>query len=91
MKKTEKKVTKKVVAAQKAVLVKPNVAYTCDEARGFLGLSKGSSLVPSKYGMRVHEGKVSGRDVIAYLESGSCRKAKVGRRYASGTVTVVAR
>lgn len=84
-----KKVQKKV--ADKSVLVKPTMAYTRAEVGAFLGLSKGSSVCPSKYGMKVTKGKISGADVIAYLESGSCRKAKVGRRYASGTITVVAR
>ncbi len=85
-----KKSAKKVVA-QKSVLVKPAMAYTRAQVGEFLGLAAGSSVCPSKYGMAVRDGKIQGRDVIAYLESGSCRKARIGRKYASGTVTVVAR
>ncbi len=85
-----KKSAKKVVA-QKSVLVKPAMAYTHDEVRSLLGLGAKTSVCPSKNGMTVRDGKIQGRDVIAYLESGSCRKARVGRKYASGTVTVVAR
>lgn len=76
---------------QKSVLVKPAMEYTRAQVGAFLGLSKGSSVCPSKYGMSVRKGKIQGQDVISYLESGSCRKARVGRKYASGTVTVVAR
>ena len=85
-----KKSVKKVVAS-KSVLVKPTMAYTRAEVGAFLGLSKGSYVCPSKYGMKVVKGKIAGKDVISYLESGSCRKARVGRKYASGTVTVIAR
>lgn len=83
MKKTNKKMT------AKAILVKPTKQYTKDEVRSILGLSKGSNLSPSKYAGMGGRGKVAGSAVIAYLES--ARKVKVGRRYASGTVTVVAR
>lgn len=83
MKKTNKKMT------TKAILVKPTKQYTKDEVRSILGLSKGSNLSPSKYAGMGGRGKVAGSAVIAYLES--ARKVKVGRRYASGTVTVVAR
>lgn len=79
------------VVAQKSVLVKPTMEYTRAQVGEFLGLSKGSYVCPSKYGMSVRKGKIQGRDVISYLESGSCRKARIGRKYASGTVTVVAR
>lgn len=73
----------------KSVLVKPHTMYTKDEVRSFLGLGEGSSLSPKYYpGMGGH-GKVPGTAVIAYLERS--RKMKIGRRYASGTVTVVAR
>ena len=85
-----KKSVKKVVAS-KSVLVKPTMAYTRAEVGAFLGLSKGSYVCPSKYGMKVVKGKIAGKDVISYLESGSCRKARIGRKYASGTVTVIAR
>ena len=91
-KKTQmKKSTNKVVDAKKSVLVKPTMAYTRSQVAEFLGLSAGSSVCPSKYGMSVRKGKIQGRDVIAYLESGSCRKFKIGRKYASGSVSVVAR
>ena len=91
-KKQMKKSTKKVVvAAKKSVLVKPAMAYTRSQVAEFLGLAAGSSVCPSKYGMSVRKGKIQGRDVIAYLESGSCRKFKIGRKYASGSVSVVAR
>ena len=86
-----KKSTKKVVVAKKSVIVKPAMAYTRSQVAEFLGLSAGSSVCPSKYGMSVRKGKIQGRDVIAYLESGSCRKFKIGRKYASGSVSVVAR
>ena len=74
-----------------SVIVKPHMEYTRDEVRSFLGLGAGTYVCPSKYGMTVRKGRVSGAEVIAYLESGSCRKAKVGRHYPSGSVTVVAR
>lgn len=84
MKKTIKTTTK---ATTKATLVKPTMQYTKDEVRSILGLSKGTALTrrPGMSG----RGKVSGAAVIAYLES--AKRVKVGRRYASGTVTVVAR
>ena len=85
--KTTKKTTKTI--STKATLVKPHAQYTKDEVRSILGLSKGSNLSPSKYAGMGGRGKVSGSSVIAYLES--ARNVKVGRRYASGTVTVVAR
>ena len=84
MKKTMKK------TATKSTLVKPNAQYTKDEVRSFLGLSKGSCLSPKYYPGMGGRGKVPGSAVIAYLEK-SCKRAKIGRRYASGTVTVVAR
>ena len=82
---------KKTTTAQKSILVKPAQMYTTNEVRGFLGLAEGSYPCPSKYGMAVRKGRIQGSDVIAYLESGSCRKTRIGRRYDSGTVTVVAR
>lgn len=82
-----KKMAKKVNTA-KAMLVKPTKQYTRDEVRSILGLSKGSNLSP-KYYPTLAGKQVKGSAVIAYLESS--RKVKVGRRYASGTVTVVAR
>lgn len=85
-----KKSVKKVVAS-KSVIVKPAMAYTRAEVGAFLGLSKGSYVCPSKYGMKVVKGKIAGKDVISYLESGRCRKARAGRKYASGAVTVIAR
>ena len=85
-KKTTKKSTKKQVAA-KAILVKPSTAYTKDEVRSILKLSKGTALT-RRPGMN-GRGKVSGAAVIAYL--GTAKNVKVGRRYASGTVSVVAR
>lgn len=90
-KKTQMKKSTKKVVAKKSVLVKPTMAYTRSQVAEFLGLSAGSSVCPSKYGMSVRKGKIQGRDVIAYLESGSCRKFKIGRKYASGSVSVVAR
>ena len=90
MKKTMKKTAMKTnVAATKAQLVKPTASYTKDEVRSILKLSKGSNLSPSKYAGMGGRGKVSGAAVIAYLEN--ARRVKIGRRYASGTVTVVAR
>lgn len=74
----------------KSVVVSPKKDYTHDQVRKFLGLKKGSSVCPSKYGMSVRNGKVHGSDVIAYLNK-RCRASKIGRRYASGSVTVVAR
>lgn len=88
MKKTMKKSMKTITAAPKSVLVKPAALYTKDEVRSFLGLSKGTALT-RRPGMR-GRGKIPGSAVIAYLET-SCKRAKIGRRYASGTVTVVAR
>lgn len=87
MKKTMKKNTNTVTA--KSILVKPTALYTKDEVRSFLGLSKGSSLSPKYYPGMGGRGKVPGAAVIAYLERS--RRTKIGRRYASGTVTVVAR
>ena len=85
MKKTNTKKT-----TTKATLVKPHAQYTKNEVKAILGLGKGSALSPKYYPGMGGRGKVPGSAVIAYLE-GRCRKAKVGRRYASGTVTVVAR
>ena len=87
MKKTMKKNAKTNTTA-KATLVKPMAQYTKDEVRSILGLSKGTALT-RRPGMN-GRGKIAGSSVIAYLE-GRCRAAKIGRRYASGTVTVVAR
>ena len=89
MKKTMKKSMKTITAAPKSVLVKPTASYTKDEVRSILKLSKGSSLSPKYYPGMGGRGKVPGTAVIAYLEN--ARRVKVGRRYASGTVTVVAR
>ena len=89
MKKNTKKVAQIKVQAPKATLVKPTMQYTKDEVRGILKLSKGSSLSPKYYPGMGGRGKVPGTAVIAYLERS--RKMKIGRRYASGTVTVVAR
>ena len=75
--------------AVKSVLVKPMAMYTKDEVRSFLGLSKGSNLSPKYYPGMGGRGKVPGSAVISYLDRAS--RVKVGRRYASGTVTVVAR
>ena len=90
MKKTMKKTNAKKTITPKATLVKPMAQYTKDEVKTILGLSKGSSLSPKYYPGMGGRGKVPGSAVIAYLE-GRCRSAKIGRRYASGTVTVVAR
>lgn len=87
--KKEMKNTKKVTA--KSILVKPTASYTKDEVRSFLGLSKGTYLVPSQYAGMGGRGKVPGAAVIAFLESRQRGRTKIGRRYASGTVTVVAR
>lgn len=78
---------KTIKTTTKATLVKPTMQYTKDEVRSILGLSKGTALTrrPGMSG----RGNVSGDAVIAYLES--AKRVKVGRRYASGTVTVVAR
>ena len=89
MKKTTKKTTKKTITT-KATLVKPMAQYTKNEVKAILGLGKGSALSPKYYPGMGGRGKVPGSAVIAYLE-GRSRRAKVGRRYASGTVTVVAR
>lgn len=86
MKKTMKKTAK---TATKATLVKPQAQYTKDEVRSILKLSKGSSLSPKYYPGMGGRGKVPGSAVITYLERSA--RVKVGRRYASGTVTVVAR
>ena len=85
MKKTMKKTTK--VITPKATLVKPTAQYTKDEVRAILKLSKGTALT-RRPGMN-GRGKIAGSAVIAYLENAA--RVKVGRRYASGTVTVVAR
>ena len=85
----EMKNTKKVTA--KSILVKPTASYTKDEVRSFLGLSKGTYLVPSQYAGMGGRGKVPGTAVIAFLENRQRGRTKIGRRYASGTVTVVAR
>lgn len=90
MKKTMKKNAKKTITT-KATLVKPTATYTKDEVRSFLGLSKGTYLVPSQYSGMGGRGKVPGTAVIAFLESRKRGRTKIGRRYASGTVTVVAR
>jgi hypothetical protein len=84
-----KKTMKKNTVTAKSILVKPTALYTKDEVRSFLGLSKGSSLSPKYYPGMGGRGKVPGTAVIAYLERS--RRTKIGRRYASGTVTVVAR
>lgn len=90
-----KKTAKKTIA--KAMLVKPTKQYSRDEVRSILGLSKGSNLSPKHYPTLVGE-TVSGAAIIARLERASAKNAKgrptlmkIGRRYASGTVTVVAR
>ncbi len=87
MKKTMKKTNTKKTITPKATLVKPMAQYTKDEVRSILGLSKGTALT-RRPGMN-GRGKIAGSSVIAYLET--ARNVKVGRRYASGTVTVVAR
>lgn len=88
MKKNTKKVnTMQVKVAPAKVLVKPTKEYTKDQVRDILKLSKGTALT-RRPGMR-GRGKIAGSAVIAYLET--AKRVKVGRRYASGTVTVVAR
>ena len=86
MKKNAKKTTTTIMTT-KATLVKPNASYTKDEVRSILQLSPGTALTrrPGLAG----RGKIAGSAVIAYLEN--AKRVKVGRRYASGTVTVVAR
>ena len=86
MKKTMKKSAKKTITT-KATLVKPTASYTKDEVRSILKLSRGTALT-RRPGM-AGRGKIAGSAVIAYLENAA--RVKVGRRYASGTVTVVAR
>lgn len=88
MKKNMKKTAKKTITT-KATLVKPTATYTKDEVRSILKLSKGSCLSPKYYPGMGGRGKVAGSAVISYLERAS--RVKIGRRYASGTVTVVAR
>ena len=85
------KTTPVVVETKKAknTLVKPAASYTKDEVRAILRLGKGSSLSPKYCPGMGGRGKVPGTAVIAYLERS--QKVKVGRRYKSGTVTVVAR
>ena len=85
----EMKKTMKKTITSKTMLVKPNASYTKDEVRSILKLSKGSNLSPKYYPGMGGSGKVPGAAVIAYLEN--AKRVKVGRRYASGTVTVVAR
>lgn len=88
MKKNTKKVnTMQVKVGTPKVLVKPTKEYTKDEVRSILKLSQGTALT-RRPGM-AGRGKISGSAVIAYLET--AKRVKVGRRYASGTVTVVAR
>ena len=97
-KKTATKTTIKATETKaKSLLVKPTKQYTRDEVRAILGLSKGSNLSPKHYPTLVGE-KVSGAAIIARLERASAKNAKgrptlmkIGRRYASGTVSVVAR
>lgn len=86
-KQMKKNMIKKTAKKTITTLVKPTKQYTKDEVRSILGLSKGTALTrrPGMSG----RGKVSGSAVIAYLES--AKRVKLGRRYASGTVTVVAR
>ena len=86
MKKNAKKTTTTIMTT-KATLVKPNASYTKDEVRSILQLSPGTALT-RRPGM-AGRGKIAGSAVIAYLEN--AKRVKVGRRYASGTVTVVAR
>ena len=76
-------------AITKSTLVKPQAQYTKNEVRSILGLSEGSNLSPKYYPGMGGRGKVAGSAVISYLERAS--RVKIGRRYASGTVTVVAR
>ena len=83
----KKKMIKKTAKKTIATLVKPTKQYTKDEVRSILKLSQGTALT-RRPGM-AGRGKVSGSSVIAYLET--AKRVKVGRRYASGTVTVVAR
>lgn len=101
-KNTNKKVVAQVksivIEKPKAVLVKPKAQYTKDEVRSILRLSKGTCLSPVHYAGMGGRGKIPGTAVIARLErlaskTGKGRRArvKIGRRYASGTVTVVAR
>ena len=71
----------------KTTLVKPTKEYTKDEVRSILKLSQGTALT-RRPGMN-GRGKIAGSAVIAYLDT--AKRVKVGRRYASGTVTVVAR
>ena len=79
--------TKAVKAVTEKTLVKPSASYTKDEVRSILKLSKGTALT-RRPGM-AGRGKIAGQAVIAYLEN--AKRVKVGRRYASGAVTVVAR
>ena len=79
--------TKAAKAVVAKTLVKPTASYTKDEVRSILKLSKGTALT-RRPGM-AGRGKVAGSAVIAYLET--AKRVKLGRRYASGTVTVVAR
>ena len=87
MKKNAKKTTTTTIMTTKATLVKLNASYTKDEVRSILQLSPGTALT-RRPGM-AGRGKIAGSAVIAYLEN--AKRVKVGRRYASGTVTVVAR
>ena len=83
----------------KNTVIRPNCLYTENEVRGFLCLGKKSYIVPSKFtGIHVNGGMILGRDIIAHLErvtktQGRGRRSavKIGRRYKSGSVTVVAR
>ena len=85
--------------SDKNTVVRPNCLYTENDVRGFLCLSKNTFVCPSKYtGMHVNNGLIRGSDIIAHLDrisktNGRGRRSavKIGRRYASGSVTVVAR
>ena len=90
------KETKEVVAplakAEKAksVLVEPAREYTKSEVRSILGLSKNTHMTEDKgYVGFEGRGKILGEAIIAFLPKS--KKVKIGRKYPSGKVSVVAR
>ena len=76
--------------ATKSVLIDPKREYTKDEVRSILRLSNNTRMTEKK-GYIGFEGKggILGESVIAFLPKS--KKVKIGRKYASGKVSVVAR
>lgn len=76
--------------ATKSVLIDPKREYTKAEVRSILQLSERTHMTEQK-GYIGFEGKggILGESVIAFLPKS--KKVKVGRKYPSGKVSVVAR